>query len=190
VKRDDKDFAPFHCEKLNGNEAGIFYEDELVRATDEEVTEAKDAEARAKFKKGAKVRLKSGGGEYPLLGFENGKVCTVIHNDYYHGDAEKKIQIECGCYYGYATPDQLELLSEEEAAEIEKWAAIGREVGEYKKGDMVQYLYDREICEVVDVDEAGCVKVATQKYGTCTENQSSIELIAPVEARFDRKGDE
>lgn len=24
VKRDDKDFAPFHCEKLNGNEAGIF----------------------------------------------------------------------------------------------------------------------------------------------------------------------
>lgn len=41
VKRDDKDFAPFHCEKLNGNEAGIFYEDELVRATDEEVAEAK-----------------------------------------------------------------------------------------------------------------------------------------------------
>lgn len=190
VKRDDKDFAPFHCEKLNGNEAGIFYEDELVRSTDEEVAEAKDAAARAKFKKGAKVRLKSGGGVCPLLGFENGKVYTVIHNDYYHGDAEKKIQIECGCYHGYATPDQLELLPEEEVAEIEKWAAIGREVGEYKVGDIVQYLYDGEICEVVDVAEDGSVKVATQNHGNCTENQSSIELITPVEARFDRKGDE
>lgn len=119
VKRDDKDFAPFHCEKLNGNEAGIFYEDELVRATDEEVAEAKRA-----------------------------------------------------------------------AAERKKWAAIGREVGEYKVGDIVQYLYDREICEVVDVDEDGRVEVATQNHGICVENQSSIELIAPVEARFDRKGDE
>ncbi|WP_434174108.1 hypothetical protein [Bacillus paralicheniformis] len=119
VKRDDKDFAPFHCEKLNGNEAGIFYEDELVRSTDEEVAEAKRA-----------------------------------------------------------------------AAERKKWAAIGREVGEYKVGDIVQYLYDGEICEVVDVAEDGSVKVATQNHGNCTENQSSIELITPVEARFDRKGDE
>ncbi len=119
VKRDDKDFAPFHCEKLNGNEAGIFYEDELVRATDEEVAEAKRA-----------------------------------------------------------------------AAERKKWAAIGREVGEYKIGDVVQYLYDREICEVVDIAEDGRLEVATQNHGNCTENQSSIELIAPVESRFDRKGDE
>lgn len=164
--------------------------DYIVRATDEEVAEAKDAAARAKFKKDAKVRLKSGGGVYPLLGFENGKVYTVIHNDYYQGDAEKKIQIECGCYYGYATPDQLELLPEEEATEIEKWAAIGREVGEYKVGDIVQYLYDREICEVVDITDEGGVKVSTQSCGTCTENQASIELVTPVEARFDRKGDE
>lgn len=187
---DDKSVVPFLAVHLNGGNAGWFNESQLVRATDEEVAEAKDAEARAKFKKGAKVRLKSGGGGYPLLGFENGKVCTVIHNDYYHGDAEKKIQIECGCYYGYATPDQLVLLSEEEVTEIEKWDAIGREVGEYKVGDIVQYLYDGEICEVVDVAEDGSVKVATQKHGNCTENQSSIELIAPVEARFDRKGDE
>ncbi|MER1284120.1 hypothetical protein NQS33_17430 [Bacillus sp. C5(2022)] len=189
VKRDDKDFAPFHCEKLNGNEAGIFYEDELVRATDEEVAEAKDAEARAKFKKGAKVRLKSGGGVYPLLGFENGKVYSVCDNEVRRADG-KNIEITQVGAPGYATPDQLELLPEEEAAEIEKWAAIGREVGEYKAGDMVQYLYDGEICEVVAVGEDGSVKVATQNHGNCTENQSSIELIAPVEARFDRKGDE
>ncbi|TWM68747.1 hypothetical protein CHCC14813_2132 [Bacillus licheniformis] len=187
VKRDDKDFAPFHCEKLNGNEAGIFYEDELVRATDEEVAEAKDAEARAKFKKGAKVRLKSGGGVYPLLGFENGKVYSVCDNEVRRADG-KNIEITQVGAPGYATPDQLELLPEEEAAEIEKWAAIGRKVDEYKEGDVIQYLTDdREICEVVAVGEDGRVKVATQNHGNCTENQSSIELIAPVEARFDRK---
>lgn len=199
VKRDDKDFAPFHCEKLNGNEAGIFYEDELVRATDEEVAEAKDAEARAKFKKGAKVRLKSGGGEYPLLGFENGKVCTVIHNDYYHGDAEKKIQIECGCYYGYATPDQLELLSEEDAAEIEKWAAIGREVGEYKVGDVVSYDDQRwfensGIGEVIGSGDVGNPEVEAIDYEGCRASYflkpECLNLVTPVEARFDRKDDE
>ena len=164
--------------------------DYIVRATDEEVAEAKDAEARAKFKKGAKVRLKSGGGVYPLLGFENGKVYTVVDNDFLWGITEKKIQIEHDRGRGCATPDQLEPLTEEEAAEIEKWAAIGREVGVYKARDIVQYLYDGEICEVVAVGEDGSVKVATQNHGNCTENQSSIELITPVEARFDRKGDE
>lgn len=199
VKRDDKDFAPFHCEKLNGNEAGIFYEDELVHATDEEVAEAKDAADRAKFKNGAKVRLKSGGGVYPLLGFENGKVYTVIHNDYYNGDAEKKIQIECGCYYGYATPDQLELLPEEEAAEIEKWAAIGREVGEYRVGDIVAYDDQRwfensGIGEVIGSGDVGNPEVEAIDYEGCRASYflkpECLNLVTPVEARFDRKGDE
>ncbi|MGO4901826.1 hypothetical protein ACG2QI_23110, partial [Bacillus sp. GM2] len=117
IKRDDKDFAPFHCEKLNGDEAGIFYEDELVHATDEEVAEAKDAAARAKFKKGAKVRLKSGGGKLPLCGYENGKVYEVENPEYPHIRG-KSISITGGeCFRGYATPDQLEPLTEEEAAE-------------------------------------------------------------------------
>ncbi|MEX3912875.1 hypothetical protein AB4672_13845 [Bacillus paralicheniformis] len=192
---DDKLSVPFKVRFITGKHVGDTAwarEFALVRATDEEVTEAKDAAARVKFKKGAKVRLKSGGGDVPLYGFENGNVYTVHNNDYDHVSVGSSIKIEGESQYryGYATPDQLELLPEEEAAEIEKWAAIGREVGEYKIGDMVQYLYDGEICEVVAVGEDGSVKVATQNHGNCTENQSSIELIAPVEARFDRKGDE
>ncbi|MCY7780036.1 hypothetical protein MOB41_16680 [Bacillus haynesii] len=185
IDDDDKSVIPFLTVHLNGDNAGWFIEKHLVRATDEEVDEAK----RAQFNEGAKVRLKSGGGEHPLLSFEDGKVYEVGDPQITGGWGDR-IGITNGHISGFATPDQLELLPEEEVAEIEKWAAIGREVGEYKVGDIVQYLYDGEICEVVDVDEAGCVKVATQKYGTCTENQSSIELIAPVEARFDRKGDE
>ncbi|QAT67807.1 hypothetical protein EQZ20_07045 [Bacillus glycinifermentans] len=122
ITEDDNSIIPFLTEHLNGDNAGWFAEDPLVRATNEEVAEAKRKQA--------------------------------------------------------------------EEEERKRWAAIGREVDEYKVGDIVQYLYDREICEVVDVDEDGRVEVATQNHGICVENQSSIELVAPVEARFDRKDDE
>lgn len=119
ITEDDDSAVPFKLAFVNGEYAGWEDEKSLVRATDEEVAEAKRKQAEVK--------------------------------------------------------------------ECKRWAAIGREVGEYKAGDMVQYLYDGEICEVVAVGEDGSVKVATQNHGNCTENQSSIELIAPVEARFDRK---
>lgn len=122
ITEDDDSAVPFKLAFVNGEYAGWEDEKSLVRATDEEVAEAKRKQAEV---------------------------------------------IEC-----------------------KRWAAIGREVGEYKVGDIVQYLCDGEICEVVAVGEDGRVKVATQNHGNCTENQSSIELIAPVEARFDRKGDE
>ncbi|WP_440097410.1 hypothetical protein [Bacillus paralicheniformis] len=197
IKRDDKDFAPFHCEKLNGDAAGIFYEDELVHATDEEVAEAKDAADRAKFKKGAKVRLKSGGGVYPLLGFENGKVYTVVDNDFLWGITEKKIQIEHDRGRGWAGVAQLELLTEEEAAEIEKWAAIGREVGEYEVDDIVRVINsgssDLIVGDIGPISAVGgnCARVSARNLTEVNwVSFEKIELITPVEARFDRKGDE
>ncbi|MDP1503106.1 hypothetical protein [Bacillus velezensis] len=168
---------------------------QLVRATDEEVAEAKDAAARAKFKRGAKVRLLSGGGSYPLNGFENGKIYEVFDNNFDHKRG-KRIQIEGGDYFrgsGFATPDQLEILSEEEAAEIErkqaeeaKWAKIGREVGEYKKGDVVQLSESDGVLGIMDF-------IGTQFYGVQLPNgdyarpdTEGVILITPVEARFDR----
>ncbi|MCY8754790.1 hypothetical protein [Bacillus haynesii] len=199
VTFDDDGTLPFRCDDINGKSIGWFYEAELVLATDEEVAEAKGAVEFAKFKEGAKVRLKSGGGETPLYGFENGKVYTVVDNDYTHGCVEKKIQIECDWYFGYATPDQLEIVSEEEAAEIEKWAAIGREVGEYKVGDVVSY--DDPICfensgigEVEGFGDRGNPEVNSINYnGHKTSyilTPDRLKLVAPVEVRFDRKGDE
>lgn len=192
------DAAPsIKCDDISGNRIGWFFGHELVRATDEEVAEAKDAAARAKFKKGAKVRLLSGAGDFPLKGFENGKIYEVSDNNFDHPSRGKRIRIEGGdCLRGSgcATPDQLEILSEEEAAEIErqqaeeaKWAKIGRKVGEYKKGDVVRYDYgDNEICEVVDDTEDGRVGVQTKEYGICREKPAALRLITPVEARFDR----
>ncbi|MGW7760463.1 hypothetical protein ACWGRE_07445 [Bacillus velezensis] len=193
---DDGSECPFKITFLNGEYAGWCREESLVRATDEEVAEAKDAAARAKFKEGAKVRLKSGGGDYPLGGFTDGNIYEVSDNAYNHRRGTL-IRIEGGdCFRGsgFAAPDQLEILTEEKAAEIErqqaeeaKWAKIGRKVREYKNGDVVRYDYgDNEICEVVDDTEDGRVGVQTKDYGICREKPSNLRLITPVEARFDR----
>ncbi|MEC3848614.1 hypothetical protein [Bacillus velezensis] len=184
----------FKARRLLDGEVWCVAVSEVVRATDEEVAEAKDTAARAKFKRGDKVRLLSGGGDYPLSGFENDKIYEVLYNNFNHPKGKRIRIADSTERFGYATPDQLEILSEEEAAEIErkqaeeaKWAKIGREVGEYKKGDVVRYDYgDNEICEVVDDTEEGRVGVQTKEYGICREKPANLRLITPVEARFDR----
>lgn len=93
----DEGYRPnFAARRLLDEE--VWYVDalELVRATDEEVAEAKDAAARAKFKKGAKVRLISGGGKFPLIGFENGEIYEVSDNNFDHPKRGKRIRIEGG----------------------------------------------------------------------------------------------
>lgn len=185
----------FYVMSLAGDNSGYIRKtpEYIVRATDEEVAEAKDAAARAKFKRGDKVRLKSGGEKFPLSGFSDGGVYTVMYNDFNHSHG-KRIRIADGTEgFGYATPDQLEILSEEEAAELKKWAEIGREVGEYKTGDVVSYDDDTwfgnsgigEIfgfCgkepQVRAVDGRGAKSMYYLKPG-------KLRLITPVEARFD-----
>lgn len=163
---------------------------ELVRATDEEVTEAKDAAARAKFKEGAKVRLLSGGGELPLIGFENGEIYEVSDTNFDHTSRGKRIRIEGGdCFRGSGCAT-----IERKQAEEAKWAKIGRKVGEYKKGDVVTYddpefFENSGIGEVVSVF-GGDPKVLAIDYEG-DKNQyylepSQLRLITPVEARFDR----
>ncbi|MEL7734216.1 hypothetical protein AABB40_16095 [Bacillus velezensis] len=178
---------------------------QLVRATDEEVAEAKDAVARAKFKRGDKVRLLSGAGDFPLKGFENGKIYEVSDNNFDHPSRGTLIRIEGGAITfngsGCATPDQLEILSKEEVAEIErkqaeeaKWAKIGRKVGEYKNGDVVAYddptwFKNSGIGEVVGLS-AGEPRVRAIDSGGRSPayylEPEKVRLITPVEGRFDR----
>ncbi|MGG4028681.1 hypothetical protein ABEV77_04035 [Bacillus subtilis] len=190
------DAAPsIKCDDISGNRIGWFFERELVRATDEEVAEAKRAAEFAKFKEGAKVRLKSGGGEFPLNGFENGKIYEV-EDEGYPRIAGKYVRIIGGdAFQGFATPDQLEILSEEEAAEHKKWAEIGRKVNEYKKGDVVAYsdsywFGNSGIGEVVDCVVEGRPKVWAVDYrglkASYPIKHANLTLVTPVEARFDR----
>jgi hypothetical protein len=81
--------------------------------------------------------------------------------------------------------------AEQSEKELEaKWAKIGRKPNEFKKGDIVRYIglgsLKGELVEVYEVvsDIKTKVKWAT-KYGVCTELNKELELIAPVESRFD-----
>jgi len=99
--------------------------------------------------------------------------------------------------YGYIDAMNIVKATDEEVAQAEKaaieakWARIGRKPNEFKKGDIVKYKSDGEICEVVEINEEGRPRVKTKSHGVCTEYtdaKSDIELITPVEARFDGVG--
>ncbi|MGG7220931.1 hypothetical protein ACQXR1_11495 [Bacillus sp. ATD] len=182
------DAFPFRSERLDGTTGDIFGHKNLVRATDEEVAEAKRAVELAKFKEGAKVRLKSGGGEFPLNGYENGKVYEI---SYAHLQRNRIGIIGGEITMGFATPDQLEILSEEEASEYKKWAGIGREVGSLKKGDLVRVDNScgapLELCELVEV-VSDSTEERARVIGQHVDGVWSVyaKLVTPVEARFDR----
>lgn len=62
------------------------------------------------FQKGDKVRLISGGGDFPLRGFKNGETYEVVRN-YCERSNGRHIQV-LGDIYGYALPEQLEKVTE------------------------------------------------------------------------------
>ncbi|MCY7751594.1 hypothetical protein MOB18_21270 [Bacillus inaquosorum] len=176
---------PFQSERLDGTTGDIFGHRHLVRATDEEVAEAKRVAELAKFKEGAKVRLLSGGGEFPLNGYENGKVYEI---SYAHLQRNRICIIGGEIMMGFATPDQLEILSEEEAAEHKKWAQIGREVGEYRVGDIFRSP-GGNLFEITRIDDSCAFPIIfTNLQGDYDgyKRDAAITLVTPVEARFDR----
>lgn len=120
ITEDDRSHIPFNTVRLNGEYSGWHCIEDLVRATDEEVAEAKRKLAQA-----------------------------------------------------------------EEAAQ---WAKIGRKVGEFKKGDIVESLgiCDGHVGETVGVvihhDSNRPYVRGTYKDGRVLNLYTSVKLIAPVEA--------
>lgn len=198
ITNDNRDgqLYPYSTELLDGTFGDIHSENNLVKATEAEVLEAKQALLKEgdfariiantsshRFEIGTVVKLKS-------------EVVTSF-TAYYLDESD---------FWGVYRKD-LEPLTKEETehitreaeeekkakAERAKWAAIGREVGEIKKGDIV-----RTISHCGSVNPAGTIGVA-YKDGTidsCSTaalngnsgNWSSVELIVPVEQRFDTVG--
>ncbi len=156
-----------------------------------------DHDPRKAFENGEKVRLVSGGGSHGLFGMQNGNIYTVnnVENDGGH-----KGRIAVGC--GYAKPEQLEKVSSEELAEIErkkteekeiaKWTKIGRKPNEFKEGDIVRvdWIYKKgEVDELVEIDRGPDGSGLGGNYyltnGEGTLGNHIVELITPVENRFD-----
>jgi hypothetical protein len=81
---------------------------------------------------------------------------------------------------------------QEANAEIEKWEKIGRKPNEFKKGDIVRVIvsgiYEKGtigiITEVISIDHYR-VEATGKKRGNW-HFYGGVELVTPVEARFDR----
>ncbi|WP_146068566.1 hypothetical protein [Brevibacillus laterosporus] len=164
---------------------------ELTVATEEEVTaEVERHHAADQFKPGDKVRLVNGGREWPLLGFDDGGIYTVgLRED----DARVTIKRQDG-KKGYAKPDQLEKVTDEEA----KWAALGRKVGEFKVGDTVRFLghpggihgLNKHVGVITTIERisGSLVPYWLSKPGFVNDGNGTwttadqLELIAPVES--------
>ncbi|MFD1270662.1 hypothetical protein ACFQ3Y_24945 [Paenibacillus motobuensis] len=182
----------------NGVWLGIANASALRKVTEEEYETATDP--RSKFAKGDKVRLISGGQGTGLFGFNNGSIYVVDDPKTLNWNSKRvRIKHVVGSGGGYAKPEQLEKVSAEEIAEIErkqaeeaKWAAIGRKVNEYKRGDVVKCIglaaETAGYGEVLADPTAKRVQVRYYNhFGICAEPFNIITLITPVEQRFDRE---
>lgn len=196
VKESD---VTFETQELNGGIYGCnqyALKSALVKATEAEVLEAK----QALLKEGDFARIIANTSNHR---FEIG---TVVKLKSESGTSFTAYYLDESDFWGVYSKD-LEPLTKEEAEHIAreaeeekkekakraKWAAIGREVGEIKKGDIV-----RTISHCGSVNPVGTIGVA---YGEITVdscstvalagdsgNWSSVELIVPVEQRFDTVG--
>ncbi|PEF71690.1 hypothetical protein [Bacillus cereus] len=212
---DDEDNQSFKCENLQGKELRYpwFYERGLVKATDKEVLEAKQALLKeGDFARGVSVEhTEEACGPH---NFETGTIVNLYSFDIDDNTFETR-------YLNGDTPDaewvhrkDLEPLTKEETEHITreaeeekkakaereekeavrlKWAAIGREVGKIKKGDIVRTTS----CDG-SVNPVGTIGVAREDstVGSCSTialngdsaNWSRVELIIPVEQRFSTVG--
>ncbi|MBU8597329.1 hypothetical protein KM908_14380 [Alkalihalobacillus clausii] len=108
-------------------------------------------------------------------------------------DGDYKIVLLDESNYDYAQASSLEKVDADKAETINKWSKIGREVDEYKEGDVVRVL-DVKKSFAFDLSR-GEINVITKfcdndsfqvGSGSGWVGASQVELVAPVESRVDR----
>ncbi|ANY67699.1 hypothetical protein BBD42_15410 [Paenibacillus sp. BIHB 4019] len=199
VKVTHKHFGSSFCgiKASTGAEGNTMLPEHVESATEADFNAIYDP--RRQFAAGDKVRLVSGGDVYPLIGFGNGVVYEV-KNALYPTHGGNRIEISGGKYDGYALPEQLVKLTEEEAAELEKaaeikrkWDAIGRKVDEYKDGDIVRFTqstgadgYPNDSIVIISDVEGEDFRFGGIGNRQFLGDTTWCVLITPVEQRFDR----
>lgn len=92
------------------------------------------------FKSGDKVRLLDGGATYPLVGFSDGETYKVIDNNYDHPEGRRIQIVEDSGWAGYAKPEQLEKVTEDELT-VGDYAEITRGFNTFSfEGDIVKLV--------------------------------------------------
>lgn len=191
----------YQASALDGSVYWFVTDDEVVRATDDEVTAAK----AQLFNIGDTVKLMLADGQTPKFKFgkvKNGDIGKVTEV------SSTRVRVDFPSQSDWnAVPSELAKLTAEEVAEIErkkaeeaareaeraKWAKIGRKVNEFKRGDIVEVMesgssgYRVGLVDVVTHGDDDVLRLSTGTVRTCPWIVSSrVKLIAPIEQRFDR----
>lgn len=193
ISVDDHKSMPYRSEKADGTTGGWMYESNVEPATEAEFL-AQRKPAEPVFSVGELVKVTA-------VGTHFAKVGDVLRIFEFVDYGPNRIHCEKLDGYrpmaGFFYERELTKLTAEEAATIEKetqetakWAAIGRKVGEFKRGDIVEATRrmgekERVIGAVQDVEtDVLGVKLPAGAYYSV--NSAGATLIVPVEQRFDR----
>jgi len=135
-----------------------------------------------------------------MKGFESGEIVKVIgedDEDYYVAKLEDESMtgfiLKSPSFITKATDEDLE-----KATKCARWSAIGRKPNEYKRGDIVCVTANSPggsghkigtIGEILTFENREVARVSGG-VGGWLNPQEHVELITPVEQRFDRKDSE
>ncbi|MFF2886689.1 hypothetical protein [Paenibacillus sp. NPDC057967] len=155
----------------------------------------KKAEKKAapSLKVGDTVKLSIPEGESPRYGWGSVKNGNVGKIRYVDGNG---VTVDFPNQRGWnGLTSEFVIVSEDDVkaeAERLKWAAIGRKVGEYKTGDVVECI---DSCSGHRIGTVGIVTADSDDYELVYVKANgksylhSVKLVTPVEQRFDAKGD-
>lgn len=114
-----------------------------------------------------------------LVGFKLGEIVEIDSPE--GGGFRHKVKNLSGKLIGFCDDHHITRATPEEVAEakrkheeVTKWAKIGREVGEFKVGDLVRYKYTSGNGNAIGIDGYSGIIAEIKKVGT-----SRIELIKP-----------
>lgn len=179
----DKTEIPYRARSLDGITVSWISDYRLVRATIEEVAEAKRQLAE-------KERFKVGDYAKTLVSKEdvsNGVIVKITEVD--NDNVPYRCEMLDGSEWDWFRQNELERVSAEDVAKAEeerKWAAIGRNVGEIKEGDIVRCTRSTGGHPVgtigVVVKDETLRNLRVLANGEVWSHHGQLELVTPVES--------
>ncbi|MEC1007979.1 hypothetical protein P9B01_02805 [Bacillus subtilis] len=179
------------------NWAGTGEEFEIYRKVNAASVEAEPKPERLKVGDYAKV---VNADQHTMDGFSVGDIVEIVESEYGEHDVDFYVMSLAGDNSGYIrkTPEYIVRATDEEVAEAKraaaeaterkKWAEIGREVGEYKVGDIFRNP-DGILFEITRIDARLAFPIRFTNLEGDDDGymrKANLTLITPVEARFDR----
>ncbi|WP_026593030.1 hypothetical protein [Bacillus sp. UNC437CL72CviS29] len=203
IVKDDESVVPFKGEHLDEKYSGWHCEDDLVKATDEEVLVAKQAlleegdfarvvanTANHRFEIGTVVNIRSYRSEsdsFTAYYLDESDFWAVYRRDL------EPLTVEEAEHISREAEEEKKAKAEREEKEAKrlKWAGIGREVGELRNGDVVQFNEDTGAGDFPEGSLAIIANVNGEDFSFGEHNEfigdsKWVELIVPVEQRFNK----